>query len=138
MKKRIIQTAVVLGAAAGLLILLFFAVKTKKLQINRWIVSDRDVIGADISEYQADVDMPVLMEQGIEFIYIKATEGSGHVGHKADAPDQAFPHSLFDSVIDAFGKSQVIGSEDQSFHICQSPSFLWAGLPAPWSQQPLF
>ena len=79
MKKRIIQTAVVLGAAAGLLILLFFAVKTKKLQINRWIVSDRDVIGADISEYQADVDMPVLMEQGIEFIYIKATEGSGHV-----------------------------------------------------------
>jgi hypothetical protein len=45
-----------------------------------------------------------------------AVEGSGHVGHKADAPDQAFPHSLFDSVIDAFGKSQVIGSEDQSFH----------------------
>jgi lysozyme len=79
MKNRHIHTAIVLGAAAGLLILLFFAVKTKKLQINRWIVSDRDVIGADISEYQADVDMPVLMEQGIEFVYIKATEGSGHV-----------------------------------------------------------
>ena len=79
MKNRYIQAAIVLGAAAGLLILLFFAVKTKKLQINRWIVSDRDVIGVDISEYQADVDMPVLMEQGIEFIYIKATEGSGHV-----------------------------------------------------------
>ena len=49
MKNRYIQTAIVLAAAAGLLILLFFAVKTKKLQINRWIVSDRDVIGADIS-----------------------------------------------------------------------------------------
>ena len=79
MKNRYIQAAIVLGAAAGLLILLFFAVKTKKLRINRWIVSDRDVIGVDISEYQADVDMPVLMEQGIDFIYIKATEGSGHV-----------------------------------------------------------
>ncbi len=79
MKNRHIHTAIVLGAAAGLLLLLYFAVKTKKLQINRWIVSDRDVIGADISEYQADVDMPVLMEQGIEFVYIKATEGSGHV-----------------------------------------------------------
>ena len=78
MKKRSIQTAIVLGAAAGLLLLLFFAVKTKKLRINTWIVSERDVIGADISEYQADVDMSELMRQGIEFIYIKATEGSRH------------------------------------------------------------
>ena len=84
MKNRYIQTAIVLAAAAGLLILLFFAVKTKKLQINRWIVSDRDVIGADISEYQADVDMSALMEQGIDFIYIKATEGSGHVDSRFD------------------------------------------------------
>ena len=61
MKNRYIQTAIVLAAAAGLLILLFFAVKTKKLQINRWIVSDRDVIGADIS-----------------------TEGSGHVDSRFD------------------------------------------------------
>ena len=83
-KNRYIQTAIVLAAAAGLLILLFCAVKTKKLQINRWIVSDRDVIGADISEYQADVDMSALMEQGIDFIYIKATEGSGHVDSRFD------------------------------------------------------
>ena len=79
MKKRSIQTAIAAGAAAGLLILLFFAVKTKKLRINTWIVSDRDTIGVDLSEYQADVDMPGLKEQGIEFVYIKATEGSGHV-----------------------------------------------------------
>ena len=79
MKKRSIQTAIAAGAAAGLLILLFFAVKTKKLRINTWIVSDRDTIGVDLSEYQADVDMPGLKEQGIEFVYMKATEGSGHV-----------------------------------------------------------
>ena len=83
MKNRFTYTAIVLGAA-GLLILLFFAVKTKKLRINNQIVSERDVIGADISEYQADVDMSVLMEQGIEFIYIKATEGSGHVDSRFD------------------------------------------------------
>ena len=79
MDKRIIQTAAVLGAAAGLLLLLFFAVKTKRLQVNRWIVSDSDVVGVDISEYQAEVDMASLRGQGIEFIYMKATEGSGHV-----------------------------------------------------------
>ncbi|MBQ8052757.1 MAG: hypothetical protein IJ198_02970 [Lachnospiraceae bacterium] len=79
MGKRIIQTAAVLGAAAGLLVLLFFAVKTKRLQINRWIVSDTDYVGVDISEYQADVDMDTLREQGVTFIYMKATEGSGHV-----------------------------------------------------------
>ena len=79
MDKRIIQAAVLTSAAAGLLAFVFFAVKTKRLQINRWIVSDRDIIGVDISEYQADVDMERLREQGIEFIYMKATEGSGHV-----------------------------------------------------------
>ena len=79
MGKRIIKAAVVLGAAAGLLALLFFSVKTKRLQVNRWIVSDKDVVGVDISEYQADVDMERLQEQGVEFIYMKATEGSGHV-----------------------------------------------------------
>ncbi len=78
MKKRIIQTVLALGAAI-LLILLFFSVRSKKLQINRQIVSAGDVIGADISEYQVLVDMTKLKEQGIEFLYIKATEGSKHV-----------------------------------------------------------
>ena len=35
MGKRIIKAAVVLGAAAGLLALLFFSVKTKRLQIDK-------------------------------------------------------------------------------------------------------
>lgn len=74
MKKRGIQ--ILAAAAAGLLAVLFLLVKTKKLQINRWIVSDTDVIGVDISEYQADVDMQKLASQGISFVYMKATEGS--------------------------------------------------------------
>ena len=76
MKKRGIQILAAAAAAAGLLAVLFLLVKTKKLQINRWIVSDTDVIGVDISEYQADVDMRKLASQGISFVYMKATEGS--------------------------------------------------------------
>ena len=76
MKKRGIQILAAAAAAAGLLAVLFLLVKTKKLQINRWIVSDTDVIGVDISEYQADVDMQKLASQGISFVYMKATEGS--------------------------------------------------------------
>ena len=87
MKNRYIQAAIVLGAAAGLLILLFFAVKTKKLRINRWIVSDRDVIGVDISEYQADVDMPVLMEQG-------SLPKTGKTRRNADFPRELTTFSL--------------------------------------------
>ena len=76
MKKRGIQILAAAAAAAGLLAVLFLLVKTKKLQINRWIGSDTDVIGVDISEYQADVDMQKLASQGISFVYMKATEGS--------------------------------------------------------------
>ena len=60
MKRRLIRIPAVLAVAAGLIAVLFFAVKTKKLQVNRWIVSERDVIGVDLSEYQADVDMEKL------------------------------------------------------------------------------
>lgn len=79
MKRHWIRTAVILAAAAGLTAALFFAVKSKKLQINRWIISPRDVTGVDISEYQADVDMEALAEQNVAFIYMKATEGSGYI-----------------------------------------------------------
>ena len=77
MVKRMIQVLVVIAAAAGMLTILFLAVKTRKLQVNRWVVKDSDIVGVDISEYQADVDMEKLAEQNVQFIYMKATEGSG-------------------------------------------------------------
>lgn len=77
MVKRMLQVLVVVAAAAGMLTLLFLAVKTRKLQVNRWVVKDSDTVGVDISEYQADVDMEKLAEQNVQFIYMKATEGSG-------------------------------------------------------------
>ena len=110
MKRHWIRTAVLLvflAAAAGLFAALFFAVKSKKLQINRWVVSPRNVIGVDISEYQADVDMEALAEQNISFIYMKATEGSSYTdsrfrenwenAEEADIPAGAYHFFSFDS-----------------------------------------
>ena len=66
-----------------ILLVVFFAVfglaKAKKVFINNWFVNEKNsTIGVDISSYQADVDMNKLKEQNVEFVYIKATEGSTH------------------------------------------------------------
>lgn len=37
------------------------------------------VQGVDVSHYQGEIDFAALKENGIDFAYIKATEGSGHV-----------------------------------------------------------
>ncbi|MBR6384788.1 MAG: glycosyl hydrolase family 25 [Ruminococcus sp.] len=37
------------------------------------------VFGVDLSHYQGDVDWKKLERQGVQFAFIKATEGSGHV-----------------------------------------------------------
>lgn len=78
MKNRGIQVLAAAAVAALLLLVLFFLVKTKRLQVNRLIVSPRDTVGVDLSEYQAEVDMDTLAGQGVSFIYMKATEGSGY------------------------------------------------------------
>lgn len=41
-----------------------------------------EVRGADVSSYQGDIDWQVLAAQDIQFAYIKATEGSGHVDER--------------------------------------------------------
>ena len=82
--KRLIHVLAVTAIAAGLIAALFFAVKTKKLRVNLWIISRDDVVGADISEYQAEVDMETLAGQNIDFIYIKATEGSSYTDSRFD------------------------------------------------------
>ena len=41
------------------------------------------VFGVDVSNYQGEVDWQRLGEQGVQFAFIKATEGSGHVDESA-------------------------------------------------------
>ena len=55
----------------------FVLAKMKVIYINNWFVNKNDsTIGVDVSSYQANNNMNKLKEQNIQFIYIKATEGS--------------------------------------------------------------
>lgn len=55
----------------------FVLAKMKVIYINNWFVNKNEsTIGVDVSSYQANINMNKLKEQNIQFIYIKATEGS--------------------------------------------------------------
>ena len=70
---------IVLIILAVIIVCLFglttYKVKTKQLLLNTFFVSNQDTIGADLSKYQGNVDMDRLAEQGLSFVYVKATEG---------------------------------------------------------------
>ena len=73
----IAAAAILLAAALVVGCLIFYdRVKTRQVMVNPWFISERDTLGVDISEYQADVDMDALCAQGVRFAYIRATEGS--------------------------------------------------------------
>ena len=81
MKKKNKAFAIILIILAIVLVSVFLTVfilaKQKKIFINRWFVNEENsVIGVDVSSYQTDIDMNELKKQDIEFIYIKASEGS--------------------------------------------------------------
>ena len=68
---------VLISLAAVIFLSVFLLAKQKKIFINKWFVDEtKSTIGVDVSSYQADIDMDQLKEQDIQFIYIKATEGS--------------------------------------------------------------
>ena len=113
--KRIITAVIALFSAAVLIFLtVFILAKMKKIFINKWFVDETNgTIGADVSAYQADIDMTRLKEQNIKFIYIKATEGSGSQdarfaenrenAEKAGLPSGAYHFFSYDSA----GKTQA-------------------------------
>ena len=76
--KNILKTAVAVLIVLVMFFLTVFVLAKKKIVfINEWFVDENNsIIGVDISSYQADVDMEKLKEQGIRFVFIKATEGS--------------------------------------------------------------
>jgi lysozyme len=83
MKKRWKLFGILLGLFAVILIAVWLTVfilaKQKKIFINKWFVNEANsTIGVDVSAYQADINMNMLKDQNIKFIYIKATEGSAH------------------------------------------------------------
>lgn len=75
-KKRLL-IGIISGTAAILILLLLIYQGT--IRPNKLLVSKEYSKGVDLSHYQGNVDMDALAKQGIDFIYIKATEGSSFV-----------------------------------------------------------
>src|SRR5687768_18529993 len=46
---------------------------------NRVFAAGYEVKGVDVAHYQGEIDWQTLASQGIDFAWIKATEGSSHV-----------------------------------------------------------
>ena len=79
MKKLLKVLIVIISILLVIFLIVFALAKAKIVYINKWFVNEKQsVIGVDISSYQADVDMNILKNQDIEFVYIKASEGSSH------------------------------------------------------------
>ena len=77
MLKRILGFLIPAGALIGIGYFGYNAVINRELNINKWFTSGQ-MLGVDVSSYQENVDFNKLKEQGVEFAYIKATEGATH------------------------------------------------------------
>lgn len=75
-KNRIYQIVIAVAlvlTAAGILVI------TKKVRITPLSAGRFEVNGVDVSHYQGDIDWLTLARQDLDFAFIKATEGSGHI-----------------------------------------------------------
>lgn len=70
---------IVILAAAGMFAIFLAMVIFKKININQYLVKGYELSGVDVAHYQGTIDWERLQEQGIDFAFIKATEGSGHI-----------------------------------------------------------
>ena len=67
------------GGAALLVLSFLMLFFTGRIRLNTPDVNRYPVRGVDVSEYQGRVDWPRIAQQGIQFAFIKATEGSSYV-----------------------------------------------------------
>lgn len=63
-------------------VILLVCVFSKKIKINTMWDNRYPVQGVDVSHYQGDIDWQEFQKQGIDFVYIKATEGSSWLDEK--------------------------------------------------------
>lgn len=69
---------IVAGVVLAVFMLSYVLIKAKVLQVNQFFLPDAPV-GVDVSNHQAKVDMQAMRDQGMQFVYIKATEGASYV-----------------------------------------------------------
>lgn len=82
---------------AGLLVLVLFLcvavgvwlILSKIWNCNQYLVSGYAMRGVDVSHYQGEIDWEQLKKQGVDFAFIKATEGSSHLDETFEANWQA-------------------------------------------------
>ena len=77
------KTLKILGLVAVILAIIltvmYRLVRTKTIVLNSLVINrDTEVVGVDVSEFQETIDMSVLKQQGIQFVIIRATEGSSY------------------------------------------------------------
>lgn len=62
-------------------LLMLFLILSKKIRLNLLFININkyEVTGVDVSHYQGDIDWDKMADSGIDFAYIKATEGSSHI-----------------------------------------------------------
>ena len=75
------KCAILFGTMLFLAILLG-CILLKKIKINMFVANLYPVQGIDVSHYQGDIDWEMLENQGIDFAYVKATEGSSFVDER--------------------------------------------------------
>ena len=61
-----------------IIILTGFLVLHKNIRVTPAFVRKYELCGIDVSHYQGNIDFAQIKEQGIDFVFIKATEGSSH------------------------------------------------------------
>ncbi len=81
MKKKKIKICI-LSAILLLLCATAVLVALKKINLNQYLLASYSLRGVDVSHYQGEIDWKYFREQGIDFAFIKATEGSGYVDEK--------------------------------------------------------
>lgn len=74
MKKKLFFVIIILI----IILLTGFLILHKNIRVTPVFAGKYELCGVDVSHYQGSIDFAQIREQGIDFVFIKATEGSSH------------------------------------------------------------
>lgn len=80
--KKIMLGAIIMGLILCGISTIIYAVYIGWIIPNKIYLNKENIIGCDVSHYQGDINWDLLYDQNVSFVFIKATEGSGHIDKK--------------------------------------------------------
>lgn len=119
---------------AAVLLLCAAAVLTalKIIRINPYFAAQYPVWGVDVSHYQGEIDWEQFKRQGVQFAYIKATEGSGFVDDRyASNRESAGAAEIYVGAYHFFSFDSPASS--QAEHFISTVGDLDGALPPQWT-----